>query len=388
MSYVWDLPTKVLFGPGKLKTLGDEKMPGRKALLVISNGKSVYNSGALDETRRQLERAGAEFVLFDKIQANPQADTIMEAVAAARGSNCDFVVGLGGGSVLDSATAIAAMTPQKEGTFWDYVFGGTGGCKELSETPLPCVEITTTAGTGSEVDRFAVITNTETHEKIGFQGAFPVLAVVDPELMLTVPPSFTAFQGFDALFHSTEGFISCVTNEAGEMFQKAAIENIGSWLATAVKDGSNLEARTHVAFANTMSGYSMELSSCTSEHSLEHAMSGHHPSLPHGAGLIMVSLAYYRAFIDKHVCDEKFVTMARLLGMSAATKPEDFLIALKDLQDACGVGDLKMSDYGITEEELPTLTKDARYTMAGLYDADPTPLTDEEVLAIYQASFK
>lgn len=371
-----------------LKKLGDEKMPGKKALIVISNGKSVKESGALDETKRQLERAGAEYIVFDKIQANPQSPTIMEGVIAARESACDFVVGLGGGSVLDSATVIAAIVPQPEGEVWDYVFGGTGGCKALIAESLPYIEITTTAGTGSEVDRFGVVTNPETNEKIGFQGAFPSLAVVDPELMISVPPKFTAYQGFDALFHSVEGYISCIHNLAGDMFQLTAIHDIGMYLARAVNDGTDLEARTHVAFANTMSGYSMEVTSCSSEHSMEHAMSGHHPDLPHGAGLIMVSLAYYQHFIDVHACDARFIEMARALGMQDADKPEDFITALRSLEEACGVADLKMSDFGITEEELPTLVKDARYTMAGLYDADPVPLSDEEVLAIYKASYR
>lgn len=388
MSYIWDLPTKVLFGPGMLRRLGDEKLPGKKALLVISNGKSVKENGSLEETKRQLEKAGCEYILFDKIEANPRSDTVMEAVKAARASSCDFVVGLGGGSVLDSATVIAAVVPQPEGEVWDYIAGGTGGAKELIKKPLPCVEITTTAGTGSEVDRFGVITNPETKEKIGFVGAFPDIAVVDPELMLTVPPKFTAYQGFDALFHSTEGYISCLHNEASDMVQLAAITNIGKYLAKAVNDGKDLEARTHVAFANTMSGYSMEITSCTSEHSMEHAMSGHHPELPHGAGLIMISLAYYKHFIDVHACDDRFITMAKALGEENASKPEDFLTALRKLEDACGVGDLKMSDYGITEDEFPTLVKDARYTMTGLFDADPVQISDDDVMDIFKAAYK
>ena len=132
--------------------------------------------------------------------------------------------------------------------------------------------------------------------------------------MLTVPPKFTAYQGFDALFHSTEGFISKVSSPMSDMFQLAAIENIGKYLPRAVRDGSDLEAREHVAFANTMSGYSMVVGSCTSEHAMEHAMSAYHQGLPHGAGLIMLSQAYYTHFIEKHCCDERFVRMAQALG--------------------------------------------------------------------------
>ena len=388
MSYVWDLPTKVLFGAGKIKELAKEKMPGKKALLVISNGKSVKVNGSLAAVEKGLTEAGVEYVLFDKIQANPLEPTIMEGVEIARANGCDFIVGLGGGSVLDSATIISAIVPQKEGRVWDYVQGGTGGGKPLSEKPLPYVEITTSAGTGSEVDCWGVVSNPETHEKIGFRGCYPTLAVVDPETMLTVPPDFTAYQGFDALFHSVEGYISNACNEAAEMIELTAIRNIAEYLPTAVKNGSDLTVRTKVAFANTLSGYSMELSSCVSEHSMEHALSGHHHSLPHGAGLIMISVAYFTKWIEKHVCDDRFVDMAKALGKTDASTPEDFIDALKDLQKACGVDDLKMSDYGITPDEFETMAKDAKRTMLGLFLCDRFEMSDSDVVSIYRDSYR
>ena len=123
-----------------------------------------------------------------------------------------------------------------------------------------------------------MVTNPATNEKIGCGGMdslFPVLAVVDPELMATVPAKFTAYQGFDALFHSTEGFISKANSLMSDMVQLAAIENVGKYLARAVRDGGDMEAREHMAFANTMSGYSMVVGACTSEHAMEHAMSAY-----------------------------------------------------------------------------------------------------------------
>ena len=124
------------------------------------------------------------------------------------------------------------------------------------------------------MDAAGVITNPDAHEKIGvggFDGMMAAYAIVDPVLMKTVPPRFTAYQGFDALFHSTEGYISSLNNPMGDMVQRAANENIGKYLPRAVADGHDMEAREAVAFANTMSGYSMVVSSCTSEHSMEHA---------------------------------------------------------------------------------------------------------------------
>lgn len=389
MNYVWNLPTKVLFGEGMLNELHNEEMPGKKAMIVISNGKSMKNNGWIDEVIDELEQAGVESVVFDKIGPNPTEPDIMDGVIFARENEVDFIVGLGGGSVLDATTIIAAVVPQKDGgRVWDYVNGGTGGGRPLEEKSLPYIEITTTAGTGSEVDRWGVVTNPETHEKIGFQGDFAFLAIVDARLMLTVPPEYTAYQGFDALFHSIEGYISTARTAPAQMVEIAAIGNIAQYLPIAVKDGDNLDAREKVAFANTMSGYSMELGSCTSEHSLEHALSGNHPDLPHGAGLIMISLAYFKHFIDKHVCDEKFTEMAIALGAKQIKGPYDFLQALERLMRECGVADLKMSDYGISPSEFPRLVKEARETMGGLFEFDPEPLTDEEVEAIYLASYR
>lgn len=389
MNYVWNLPTKVLFGEGMLNELHNEEMPGKKAMIVISNGKSMKNNGWIDEVIDELEQAGVESVVFDKIGPNPTEPDIMDGVIFARENEVDFIVGLGGGSVLDATTIIAAVVPQKDGgRVWDYVNGGTGGGRPLEEKSLPYIEITTTAGTGSEVDRWGVVTNPETHEKIGFQGDFAFLAIVDARLMLTVPPEYTAYQGFDALFHSIEGYISTARTAPAQMVEIAAIGNIAQYLPIAVKDGDNLDAREKVAFANTMSGYSMELGSCTSEHSLEHALSGNYPDLPHGAGLIMISLAYFKHFIDKHVCDEKFMEMAIALGAKQIKGPYDFLQALERLMRECGVADLKMSDYGISPSEFPRLVKEARETMGGLFEFDPEPLTDEEVEAIYLASYR
>ena len=217
---------------------------------------------------------------------------------------------------------------------------------------------------------------------------FAEIAIVDPELMKTVPPKFTAYQGFDALFHSLEGYISKFHNPMAAMVQRAAIENVGKYLARAVRDGNDMEARSAVAFANTMSGYSMVASACTSEHSMEHAMSAFHPELPHGAGLILISVEYFKYWIDRHVCDSRFIDMARFLGKNDANKPEDFIAALKELQAACGVDGLKMSDYGIKKEDCLALAKNARATMGILFAADPAETTDEDIAGIYERSYR
>ncbi len=384
------IPTRTLFGPGQLNNLHKQKMPGRKALLVISNGKSVRENGALERTLSELRQAGVATVLFDQVEANPLASTVMAGAAAARQNNCDFIVALGGGSVMDAAKAMAAMATN-QGQVWDYMVGGTGGGLPIGENPLPLICITTTAGTGSEVDQWGVITNPVTNEKMGFGGddrLFPVLAVVDPELMTTVSPTFTAYQGFDALFHSTEVYISRFANPLSDMIALTAIENVAKYLPRAVTNGNDLEARSGMALANTLSGYAMVVGCTTAEHSMEHAMSAYHQELPHGAGLIMISKAFYEYFIAKHACDERFIKMAQAMGNKEANKPQDFLTALDQLQKACGVDGLKMSDYGIAYGELEALARNARETMGALFEANPCEMNHTDCVAIFQRAYQ
>ena len=382
-------PTRIVFGSGTLNTLAEQSFPGKKAMLLISNGKSTLVNGSLDTVKAQFVKAGIDYVVFDKIMENPIKEVIMEGASFARANNCDFILALGGGAVLDSSKAIAAMATN-DGDLWDYVNGGTGKGKLLANKGLPIVTIPTSSGTGSEINCWGVISNLETKEKIGFgaESLVPVLSVVDPELMKTVPAKYTAYQGFDALFHNTEVMMSNKINVFSEAIALSAIENIAKYLPRAVKDGNDIEAREHVAYGSTIAGISMQLTSTTAQHSMEHAMSAYHHSLPHGAGLIMISVEFARFFIEKHACDEQFIKMARVMGISEADKPEDFLTALIALQKACGVDDLKMSDYGIEKSECMTLAVNARETMGGLFLANPCEMSDEDCVGIFEKAYR
>jgi len=383
------VPTRTLFGADQLSNLHTQKMPGKKAMIVISKGKSARANGYFERTEDQLKLAGIETVVFDKVEANPLKSTVMAGGTFAKENSCDFIVALGGGSCIDAAKAIALMATN-DGDYWDYIPSGSGKGKPIENKPLPVVAITTTAGTGSDTDPGTVITNEEKHEKTGFvhDDLFPILAIVDPELMLTVPPKYTAYQGFDALFHSVEGYVSNGVNLMSDMYAITAIENISRNLAKAVKDGNDIDAREKVAFGNTLSGTVMCVGRCTSEHSLEHAMSAYHQELPHGAGLIMISKAYFTHLIDRHVCDDRFVRMANAMGMEDAKDPTDFITMLAKLQEECGISDLKMSDYGIRPEEFEIMAKNAKDTMGGLFLCDRSELSIDDCVAIYEASYK
>lgn len=389
MSYDQFIPTRIMFGSGQLNNLHKQAMPGKKALIIISNGKSTHANGYLARTEQELSLAGVETAVFDGVMPNPTVENSHAGADAARSFGADFLVALGGGSVMDCSKAIALLATN-DGDLWDYVPIGSGKGQPMQNKPLPIIAITTTAGTGSETDGCGVITKEDTNEKAFIMDAalFPALAIVDPDLMLSVPPKYTAFQGFDALFHSVEGFIAASANLASDMNAREAISNIAQYLPRAVKDGNDLEARTRVAFANTLSGAVMTLTLLTSEHGIEHALSAYHPSLPHGAGLIMISKAYFSYFIKNHGCDDRFIELARLMGMTDATKPEDFITALVNLQEACGVADLKMSDYGITPDEFETLMRNTREVMGIMFTADRIQMSDEDIVSILAESYK
>lgn len=389
MNFSFYNPTRILFGAGELNNLHKQTMPGKKALLLISNGKSTKVNGSLDRTIEQLEKADIEYAIFDKIMENPYKSVVMEGAAFAKENTCDFILALGGGAVLDASVAIAAMATNP-GDLWDYVFGGTGKAMPLKNPGLPIVTIATTSGTGSEINCWGVISNPDTNEKIGFGAPelTPVLAIVDPELMRTVPAKYTAYQGFDALFHNTEVMISNGVNILSEAIALSAIENITKYLPRAVRDGNDMEARERVAYGSTLAGITMQLTSTTAEHSMEHSMSAYHHNLPHGAGLIMISRAFYEFFIERHACDDQFIKMAKAMGIENADKPEDFITALVKLQEDCGVADLKMSDYGFKKEESMTLARGARSMQGGLFLANPCEMTDEDCAGIFDKSYR
>lgn len=389
MNFNFNNPTNLFFGRGALNELGSLAMPGKRAMVLVSNGNSTKANGYLDRTLEQLKNADVDYFVFDKIMENPIKDVIMEGAAFARENKCDFIVALGGGAVIDSSSAIAAMATN-DGDLWDYVFGGTGKEQPLINKGLPIVAIATTSGTGSEMNGFGVISKLETQEKIGFGAPelTPVIAIVDPELMTTVPPKYTAYQGFDALFHNTEVMMSKGINILSETIALSAIGSIATNLPRAVKNGKDLEAREHIAYGSTMAGVTMQLTSTTAQHSMEHAMSAYHHNLPHGAGLIIISKAFAEFFIEKHACDEQFIKVAKAMGIKNADKPEDFITALIKLQRDCGVADLKMSDFGFTPDEAMVLAKGARSMQGGLFAANPCEMTDEDCAGIFEKSYR
>lgn len=379
------LPTKVLFGAGRLNDLHVEPLPGKKALIAIG-GQSVKKYGYLERLEKELDKAGVAHVLFEGIRANPTRQNVMDGAKAVRDNGCDFVIALGGGSVMDCTKCIALMAAN-DGDIWDYSLSVTGGKKAPEHPAIPIVCITTSAGTASEVDTATVISDDEADEKTAIfdVSMFPTLSIVDSDLMMTVPPKFTAYQGMDAFFHASETVINKNVHSMAEMFALKTIEYVAKYLPRAVKDGNDKEARGYMALANTFAGYYML---CTSGHSIEHTMGSFHPDLIHGAGLIMIAHAYYDFFAERKAAEEPMIKMAKAMGVENPTSGKDFIKALDELIIAIGCGDLKMSDEGITQEELKLYPAKLHEIIGGDDSANPLPLSDEDYLTIYQNAWK
>ena len=386
MKFGLNIPTRLQFGAGELKNLATMPLPGKKALIVISAGSSMKRLGYLSTLEEQLDKAGIGHVTFDKILPNPIKSHVMEGAELCRTHACDFVIGLGGGSSIDTAKAIA-VTVAMGSDFWQYVAGGTGGGQPI-ERALPIVAIPTTAGTGTEVDLWSVITNEQTQEKIGWGSplVFPTLAVVDPELMMSVPPRLTAYQGFDAFFHAAEGYISKAHTPISDLYALEAIRLLYKYLPVAVADPKNRWARIKVAWASTLAGMVESTSCCTGEHALEHAMSAFFPKLPHGAGLIAISQAYFKTF--KNDMMKRYMKMAEKMTQQKAARPSDFLDALAIMQRECGVDDIRLSEYGITPADFERMADNACATGQAMLDLDPRFLNREELIDIYMQSYK
>lgn len=383
MNNRYYLPTEILFGPGELDKLHEKKLPGTHALVVTTSGKTVKRLGYLDRLLKQLALGGAEVTLYDKVCPNPTRDNVMEGAALAKAEGCDFLVALGGGSAIDAAKGMAVMTVNP-GDCWDYVRDGSGKGQPLQQRPLPVIAVSTTAGTGSESDAGCVISYPERNEKVSFgtPWSFPVISVIDPELMRSIPPKLTAYQGFDALYHAMECYMSLKAQPLSDLIGLDVIRRVMTYLPRAVANGEDMEARTEMAWASVAAGMCLTYSSLTAQHSLEHSLSGFYPGLTHGAGLILISRAYFGNRAEQEAYRERLSKLAEAMGMEAT--PEGVVAGLQKLMEQCNVADIKMSDFGI---EYETLAAVAEKAIDRRFANERAPLSPEEAKRILEQSY-
>lgn len=390
-SFSMYCPTQIVFGKGVMKTMRNYAMPGKKALLITDKDPFCIKLGYVAAIEEEMKAVGVSTVLFNKVQPNPTEATVAEGVELCKNEGIDMLIALGGGSVIDTAKAIAIVVANG-GELWDYIYGGSGKAMPIAKHPLPIIAIPTTAGTGSEVGAGLVITKEETNEKACVKAPtlFPVYCFSDSEVQKSVPPMLTAFQGFDAISHCMEGFLNNRGSLMSDMYCLTAIEKVAKYLPIAVKDGSNLEAREGVGFGAILSGVVMAIDGTSSMHAIEQSLSAYHDKLPHGAGLIMLARAYWEHIAQAGTRDERLVMMAKAMGKEDADCAQDFLDALDQFINAIGCGDLKMSDYGVTPDEFDMIDENSRYVMGACYDPgyDSVIFNHDDVIEVLNKSYK
>jgi len=382
------LPTRIVFGYGRLDDLKSMDLPGKKALICVTADGLMQKLGNLQRVEALLDENGTAYAVYDQVMPNPNKSCVEAAAALAKQEGCDFTIGLGGGSSIDTAKCCAILM-RTEGDLWEYAYTGTGGRREISDA-APVVTITTTCGTGTEVDQYCVITNEKTQEKLDFttEAIFPAISIIDPQLMMSLPRSQTIYQGFDALFHNAECYVTNGhRNRLLDLYSADGVRMVAQNLAKVVSDPADADARTGLAYAaDILGGYSMALDTVTSHHILGQTLGGMYPTFPHGATLITVAEAYYAKVCP--LLPDEFDELGEMMGETRdpAAPGTAYLRALVRLLDETGARNLKMSDFGVRKEDFRKIV-DMTVDQVGI-DLDRYTLTKQDFLDILEASWK
>jgi len=382
-DFVFYLPIKIVFGTGKFNTAGEEAAKlGHKAFIVTGK-KSAEKSGLLKRFTDLLERKKVSWVHFNGIEPNPTSKIIDKASELARRENCDFVVGLGGGSVLDAAKSIA-LSAKSGLPIWKHAASWISDYVEPKEA-LPIMAIETLAGTSSDSDNISVITNEKTGEKPGFSSSllFPKVAIIDPEIMVSVPPRMTAITGFDILCHTMEGYVTKASHPIASILNLRAIEIVINYLPTAVKYGSNMEARSYLAFANVLAGFSLTHSRAALLHAMEHPISGHF-NVTHAEGLAALMPKWLEFSWDGNMAAFRDIGSIFGLAPDENTK-ENVVSAVKAFLQKIGL-EVSLSKLGVKRESFKEMAEESLHYMAGGVANNPVVATRDDIIRLLEES--
>lgn len=368
--------TEIVFGRGRARELGRRVAEIGKRVCLVTGANPDRHRVAIES----LEAAGLTLTPFG-VSGEPTTDVACTGVEAAQRAECDVVVGLGGGSVLDTAKAIAALVGNG-GDPLDYL-EVVGRGQPLARPSLPCVLAPTTSGTGSEVTRNAVLASTAHGVKVSLRGTtmLPRLALVDPELTCSVPPDVTAATGLDALTQVIEPYVSCRSNPLTDALCVEGIRRSGRSLLRAYLDGNDIDAREYLAVTSLFGGLALANAKLGAVHGFAAPLGGV-LGAPHGAIcarlLPLVMTTNVRALRDRepsHPAVERYAHIGELLTGRAGATAEDGIRFVEDLATRLGIPPL--SRYRLTDAAFPTLVEKAR--KASSMQGNPLPLTDAEL---------
>jgi alcohol dehydrogenase class IV len=381
-AHVFYSPHKIVFGTGTASGIGAEVRGLGASKVFIVTDPGVAKAGLLTSITSSLEKAQLAYVIYDKVEAEPPVRLVDEGVGRFRAEGCDLVLGVGGGSSLDVAKGVSIVAGNG-GRILDFA-----GMDLVKKPGAPKILMPTTAGTGAEITRVLVVTDeTESTKKVVYSFyCLPELAVVDPLLTYSMPPSVTADTGMDALVHAIETFVSVHATPFSDILAEKAIAWIGRYLPIAWSKGGNQEARYYMSLAATLSGLAFASGGLGAVHGLSYVL-GTRYHMPHGRS---------NAIMLPHVmkynlpgAPEKYAAIAALLGRctqscdvnrAAALSVEAVEDLLKTLQISC-----RLMDYGISEKEMPFLVEGS-LKQSRLFAFNPRDLSEKDVRAIYQSA--
>ncbi len=392
--YRYSLPkTNLVFGEGTLKNLGIEVRKLGKRALLVTGTKSMERLGFLEKAVNSLKKEGLEIVHYSGVAPNPTVEIVNYGAEKTLANDCDVIVALGGGSVMDTAKNIAVVAGHSEKemvSIWE--FSGPGGkTREITAKTLPIVAITSTSGTGSHVNRFAVVTNEKTREKTGIMSPFiyPRLSLTDLDILCSMPPSLTARTGFDVLSHAMECFVSKESNSLTELHCLKAMQLVFHYLPQAYNEGNNIKAREAMALADILAGWALTTSRVILPHALSHAVSAFYPKAEHGLVLAALTPQIMRFNIDRgdEEVIEKHCEIAKMAGerIISSIKKEAFkgVDAVERLLKKLKLN-VTLQNLGVDEKELEGMVESSFAAMKGPIEANPVSVTRKEILHLFK----
>ena len=281
-SFTYFQPTEIRFGRGRLDEVGDAAAQFGKRCLIVTGSVFLAIDSVFDRVKSSLQKAGVEWAHFDGVIPNPTTDCVTEGANMARKFGAEVILGVGGGSSMDTAKAIAVEATHP-GTAWDYLFFKT----QPTTKTLPIIAVSATSGTGSQVTQVAVITETKTKTKSAIYNSiiYPKVAIVDPDLMETLPPHITASTGFDAFCHAFESYLHPAASPYTDRMALEAIKLVATYLPRVVVNGKDKTGREALAWADTLAGLCIANAGVTLPHGIGMTIGGHCPQIMHGEAL-------------------------------------------------------------------------------------------------------
>ncbi len=370
-------PTRVIIEEGGFRKVVSEAPMEIRSLYVVSGKQSMRKAGVLDELAVVIRKSGIECSFSDGISTNP-TDVDVDRLCVQRAEcEADAVLGIGGGSSIDAAKLVA-LQATNGGMVWDYINLKERPAKKVEHDPLPIIAIPTTSGAASESTPYAVITNEEIRVKKGVSSPklYPVLCIIDPQLLMMMPPRLVAITGFDAFGQALEGYTSGNSTFHSEYFGYSSLTYIVNSLEKSWEHQDDIKAKINMAWGSLLSGLSIGLADVNLAHAMSHPLSAHH-NLQHGLAVLLCTFQAIR--FNQPVVAEKYRRVARLFGNGEG----DAVYLVEKLHtwvDKFGI-DLALKNYGIPESDLEKFADDA--LQIGAINTNPRPVTKGDLFNLY-----